>query len=35
VVLRTLQNCRLIRVEPRGVTVLDLDGLRNFAGVPN
>ena len=35
VALRTLQYCRLIRVEPRGVTVLDLDGLRNFAGVPN
>jgi CRP/FNR family cyclic AMP-dependent transcriptional regulator len=34
VALRTLQNCGLIRVEPRGVTVLDLDGLRNFAGVP-
>ena len=33
VALRTLQNCGLLRVEPRGVTVLDLDGLRNFAGV--
>jgi len=34
VALRTLQNCGLLRVEPRGVTVLDLEGLRNFAGVP-
>ena len=33
VALRTLQECGLLRVEPRGVTVLDLDGLRNFAGV--
>jgi CRP/FNR family cyclic AMP-dependent transcriptional regulator len=33
VALRTLQGCGLIRVEPRGVTVLDLEGLRNFAGV--
>jgi len=31
--LRTLQDSGLLRVEPRGVTVLDLDGLRNFAGV--
>lgn len=33
VALRTLQECALLRVEPRGVTVLDLEGLRNFAGV--
>jgi CRP-like cAMP-binding protein len=33
VALRTLQECGLLRVEPRGVTVLDVDGLRNFAGV--
>jgi len=33
VALRTLQGCGLLRVEPRGLTVLDLDGLRNFAGV--
>ena len=33
VALRTLQGCGLIRVEPRGITVLDLDGLRSFAGV--
>ncbi|MFL6660960.1 MAG: Crp/Fnr family transcriptional regulator [Rhizobacter sp.] len=33
VALRTLQECGLLRVEPRGVTVLDLDGLRTFAGV--
>ncbi|WP_280154270.1 Crp/Fnr family transcriptional regulator [Piscinibacter sp. XHJ-5] len=33
VALRTLQESGLLRVEPRGVTVLDLDGLRNFAGV--
>jgi DNA-binding GntR family transcriptional regulator len=33
VALRTLQDCGLLRVEPRGVTVLDLDGLRTFAGV--
>lgn len=32
VALRTLQNHGLIRVEPRGITVLDLEGLRNFAG---
>jgi CRP/FNR family cyclic AMP-dependent transcriptional regulator len=31
--LRTLQDSGLLRVEPRGVTVLDLEGLRNFAGV--
>jgi len=35
VALRTLQDCGLVKVEPRGVTVLDVDGLRNFAGVPN
>ncbi|HEY0856623.1 MAG TPA: Crp/Fnr family transcriptional regulator [Albitalea sp.] len=34
VALRTLQNSGLLRVEPRGVTVIDLDGLRGFAGVP-
>jgi len=33
VALHTLQECGLLRVEARGVTVLDLDGLRNFAGV--
>jgi DNA-binding GntR family transcriptional regulator len=33
VALRTLQGCGLLRVEPRGITVLDLDGLRSFAGV--
>jgi len=33
VALRTLQGCGLVRVEPRGVTVLDLEGLRNFVGV--
>jgi CRP-like cAMP-binding protein len=33
VALRTLQSCGLLRVEPRGITVLDLDGLRSFAGV--
>jgi CRP/FNR family transcriptional regulator, cyclic AMP receptor protein len=33
VALRTLQECGLLRVEPRGVMVLDLDGLRTFAGV--
>jgi len=33
VALRTLQSCGLVKVEPRGVTVLDVDGLRNFAGV--
>jgi len=33
VALRTLQASGLLRVEPRGVTVIDLDGLRNFAGV--
>jgi CRP-like cAMP-binding protein len=33
VALRTLQSCGLLRVEPRGMTVLDLDGLRSFAGV--
>ena len=33
VALRTLQGCGLLRVEPRGVMVLDLDGLRTFAGV--
>jgi CRP-like cAMP-binding protein len=32
--LKRLQQCGLIRVEPRGLTVLDLDGLRNFANVP-
>lgn len=34
VALRTLQNSGLLRVEPRGVTVIDLEGLRGFAGVP-
>jgi len=33
VALRTLQGSGLLRVEPRGVTVIDLEGLRNFAGV--
>ncbi len=33
VALRTLQGCGLLRVEPRGITVLDLEGLRSFAGV--
>lgn len=33
VALRTLQDHGLLRVEPRGVTVLDVDGLRTFAGV--
>lgn len=33
VALRTLQDSGLLRVEAHGVTVLDLDGLRNFAGV--
>ena len=33
VALRTLQNSGVLRVEPRGVTVLDLEGLRSFAGV--
>jgi CRP/FNR family cyclic AMP-dependent transcriptional regulator len=32
VALRKLQDCGLLKVEPRGVTVLDVDGLRNFAG---
>ena len=31
--VRTLQASGLIRIEARGMTVLDLDGLRNFAGV--
>jgi CRP/FNR family transcriptional regulator, cyclic AMP receptor protein len=31
--LKRLQECGLIRVEPQGLTVLDLDGLRNFANV--
>ncbi len=35
VALRTLQDCGLIKVEPRGITVLDLGGLRSFAGVGN
>jgi len=30
--LRKLQACGLLRIEPRGLTVLDLEGLRNFAG---
>jgi CRP/FNR family cyclic AMP-dependent transcriptional regulator len=29
--LQKLQECGLIRIEPRGLTVLDLDGLRTFA----
>jgi CRP-like cAMP-binding protein len=33
VALRTLQASGLIRIEQRGMTVLDLEGLRNFAGV--
>src|SRR6185295_16085533 len=32
VALRKLQACGLVRTEARGLTVLDLDGLRNFAG---
>jgi len=32
VALKTLQGCGLLRVEPRGVTVLNLEGLRSFAG---
>jgi CRP/FNR family transcriptional regulator, cyclic AMP receptor protein len=32
VALRKLQACGLVRVEPRGLTVLDVDGLRTFAG---
>jgi CRP-like cAMP-binding protein len=35
VALRTLHDCGLVRVEARGITVLDLEGLRNFAGVGN
>jgi hypothetical protein len=35
VALRTLQDCGLLKVEPRGITVLDLEGLRSFAGVGN
>jgi CRP/FNR family transcriptional regulator, cyclic AMP receptor protein len=31
--LKRLQACGLIRVESQGLTVLDLDGLRNFANV--
>jgi len=33
VALRTLQNCGMLRVEPRGITVLDLGGLRSFGAV--
>jgi CRP-like cAMP-binding protein len=33
VALHTLQQHGLLRVESRGVTVIDLEGLRNFAGV--
>lgn len=33
VALRTLQSCGLLRVDPRGVTVLDLDGLRSYGAV--
>jgi CRP/FNR family cyclic AMP-dependent transcriptional regulator len=32
VALRKLQDCGLLKVEPRGVTVRDVEGLRNFAG---
>ena len=32
VALQRLQQAALIRIEPRGLTVLDLDGLRRFAG---
>jgi CRP/FNR family cyclic AMP-dependent transcriptional regulator len=32
VALKRLQQGNLIRIEPRGITVLDLEGLRNFAG---
>ena len=35
VALKTLQDCGLLRVEPRGITVLDLEGLGSFAGVGN
>jgi CRP-like cAMP-binding protein len=33
VALRTLQTCGLLRVEPRGVTVLDLDGLKTYGAM--
>jgi CRP/FNR family cyclic AMP-dependent transcriptional regulator len=33
VALKALQGCGLVRVEQRGVPVLDLDALRQFAGV--
>jgi len=32
--LKKLEKCGLIRIEVRGITVRDLDGLRNFANVP-
>lgn len=31
--LKRLEKCGLIHIEVRGITVLDLDGLRNFANV--
>jgi CRP/FNR family cyclic AMP-dependent transcriptional regulator len=34
VALKRLHESGVIRVEPRGLTVLDLDGLRNFAYAP-
>ncbi|HEU0202339.1 MAG TPA: Crp/Fnr family transcriptional regulator [Burkholderiaceae bacterium] len=34
VALHTLEERGLLRVEPRGLTVLDLEGLRSFAGTP-
>jgi DNA-binding GntR family transcriptional regulator len=34
VALHALQERGLLRVEPRGLTVLDLEGLREFAGTP-
>jgi CRP-like cAMP-binding protein len=33
VALKRLETCALIRIEVRGITVRDLDGLRNFANV--
>jgi CRP/FNR family cyclic AMP-dependent transcriptional regulator len=32
IALQRLQKSSLIRIEPRGITVLDVDGLRSFAG---
>jgi CRP/FNR family transcriptional regulator, cyclic AMP receptor protein len=33
IALKKLHECGAIRIEPRGLTVLDLDGLRNYANV--